>query len=1302
MLKVSHNQFLYITIAIATVVLALGLTLLMKLQIDLALFAVLYVAIAIIAFFVGRKIRDTQTEDKLHISYERLEFLANATSRLTTSLDYQTTIASVAKLAVPTIADICVVDLIETLSPKPSLTVAHRDPNKEQLFTELHRKYPDLNNQHSPLNKVLRDRQSILMSEIPESFIEQYAQDAEHLRLLKELGSYRSAMIVPLIIRGRILGIIYFATTAESNRFYTEDDLSFAEDLARPIALAVDSARLYQQTSLAEQRNDEFLALVDACTTSAPIGLAFLDRQKRYVRINDALAGIYEINPREHLGHTVCQTLDLKLASVIDAKIEQVLQTGEAILNVEETGQYIDKYCISNYYPVRSESGEILGVGMTVLDISERKQAEAALYQREQEFKTLVENVPDIIVRFDRDFRYLYACPTVKQATGIPPAVYIGKTNEELGFPKDMCILWNQTLEKVFATGMSSQLEFELPRFDGTHYYESRFIPEFYPDRTIRSVLTLVRDTTSSKRSQLALCQSEERFRQLAENIQEVFWMFNPTQRKFLYVSPAYEKIWGCKSDLYENYRQWFDVIHPDDKERIESACFNPELEGGFNEEYRIIRADGSICWIRDRCVAIKNELGEIYRLAGIAEDITQQKEAQETIATLNRNLQRRAHELQTLFDVIPIAIGISVDSESRNITVNPAYAKIINMPEYANASCTPGENAPLPPYKIYRQGQQLPDTELPLQIASSRGVQVRDAEIDIVREDGVIFNLFGYASPLFDEQGQPRGAVSAFIDISDRKRNEAKLRESEERLRMTTTAAELGMWFWDIPHNQLTWTSKCSELLGLPYYTAMSYDIFLNCLHPEDRSSIHEAIGRSLKENIEYDTEFRVIWSDNNIHWIAAKGRAFYDPAGNPTRMMATIQDITKRKQAEAEKIDLLEREKAARAEAEAANRIKDEFLAVLSHELRTPLNPILGWAKLLRQRKFDEKATNTALETIERNAKLQAQLIEDLLDVSRILRGKLSLTVIPLNLVNPIEAAIETVRLSAEAKSIEIQTILNPNLGRISGDSSRLQQVIWNLLSNAIKFTPPGGCIEIRLDGGDYELGTRGLMPYAQITVSDTGKGINPDFLPYVFDYFRQADSSTTRKFGGLGLGLAIVRHIVELHGGTVAVESAGEDLGSIFTIRLPLLKSASNPDLELNNFDSTVNTQQTPLSGVRVLVVDDDADMRDYIACVLEQSGAEVFVVTSAVEALEALPKIKPDILLSDIGMPNMDGYMLLRQVRSLEAENGGQVRAIALTAYAGEYDQQQAKAAGFQMHLPKPVEPDHLIEAIVKWE
>jgi CheY-like chemotaxis protein len=355
--------------------------------------------------------------------------------------------------------------------------------------------------------------------------------------------------------------------------------------------------------------------------------------------------------------------------------------------------------------------------------------------------------------------------------------------------------------------------------------------------------------------------------------------------------------------------------------------------------------------------------------------------------------------------------------------------------------------------------------------------------------------------------------------------------------------------------------------------------------------------------------------------------------------------------------------------------------------------------------------------LETIERNAKLQTQLIEDLLDVSRILRGKMVLHVAPVNLVTTIEAALETVHLAAQTKDIQIQTVLDSKVGQVFGDANRLQQVVWNLVSNAVKFTPRGGWVEVRLETVEDRLQVESsnqpssiqpfnLQPsthYAQIQVKDNGKGISPEFLPHVFEYFRQESSTTTRKFGGLGLGLAIVRHLVELHGGTVFAESPGEGLGATFTLRLPIMVTQPKTLQEEVKFDDSAD-----LRGLRILVVDDEADIRELVSFILEQSGAEVSVAASAQEALAALNQSLPDVLVSDIGMPDVDGYMLMRQVRDGLAKQNGQLlelsqtlpKAIALTAYAGEYDQKQALQAGFQLHISKPVEPEDLIRAIAR--
>ena len=395
--------------------------------------------------------------------------------------------------------------------------------------------------------------------------------------------------------------------------------------------------------------------------------------------------------------------------------------------------------------------------------------------------------------------------------------------------------------------------------------------------------------------------------------------------------------------------------------------------------------------------------------------------------------------------------------------------------------------------------------------------------------------------------------------------------------------------------------------------------------------------------------------------------------------------------KRAEEERDRLLDRERRARAEAESANRIKDEFLATLSHELRTPLASILGWANLLRGAGIDAPISVQGLEVIERNAQNQRQLIDDLLDVSRIITGQLRLDVNQVDLTRIVADAVEIVSPAANAKRIQISCAFDPADCYVSGDAVRLQQVIWNLLVNAVKFTPEGGQINVKLEEVDRRV---------SVSVSDNGQGIKPDFLPHVFDRFRQADGTTTRAHGGLGLGLAIVRHLVEAHGGTVTAESAGPGQGSVFLFSLPLRTVREEKVLASGDrFQSRPrNGAVSSLRGVRVLVVDDDTDARQMISAVLTRSGAEVRACGSAGEALTALPQWRPDVLMSDIGMPFEDGYDLIHKVRALTEEHGGRVPAAALTAYAREEDRQRAIAEGYQLHVAKPASSADLVAAV----
>ncbi|KYC35424.1 histidine kinase [Scytonema hofmannii PCC 7110] len=543
--------------------------------------------------------------------------------------------------------------------------------------------------------------------------------------------------------------------------------------------------------------------------------------------------------------------------------------------------------------------------------------------------------------------------------------------------------------------------------------------------------------------------------------------------------------------------------------------------------------------------------------------------------------------------------------------------------------------------------------------------------------------------------------------------------RESEDRLRLAIESAELGTWDFNPITRTLKWDEHCKAMFGLPSDVLISYEVFLAGLHPDDRDRLHEVVQWAINPNSggKLDVEYRTIGIEDGVErWIAAKGQTYFNQAGEAVRLIGTVLNITKKKRVEAEREQLLARERVAREQAEAANRIKDEFLAVLSHELRTPLNPILGWTKLLKGGRCDAMKTQQALDTIERNAQLQIQLIEDLLDVSRILQGKLTVSVSSVDLSTVIINAIDTVRLAANVKSIDLQyKILDFGLGdssenlksafpdscletsqspkiQVMGDAARLQQVIWNLLSNAVKFTPNCGQIQVALSKVEQAETT-----LAQITVRDTGIGIHPEFLPYVFEYFRQEDSSTTRKFGGLGLGLAIARQIVELHGGTIHVYSSGEAQGTTFTVSLPIPKPQIT-QLPTPSISSNQMPIPAPLKGLQILIVDDELDSLELISFVLQQNGATVTNTTSVSEALKALTKTNYNLLISDIGMPEIDGYQFIRLLRTLPLDRGGQIPAIALTAYAGEYDRKQALQAGFQRHITKPIDPNEIVKAI----
>ncbi|MEH2217367.1 MAG: PAS domain-containing protein [Nostoc sp.] len=1090
-------------------------------------------------------------------------------------------------------------------------------------------------------------------------------------------------------------------------------------------------------------------------------------------------------------------------------------------------------------------------------------------------------------------------------------------------------------VKRAIATGENYDIEFRVVYPNGKIRWALSQGKVFYDqDGQPIQMAGIDLDITEPKRSAQVLRDSEERFRQLAENIEAVFWIKEVYENRVSYVSPAYQRLWGLNpEELYQGQQSWVDRIHPEDRESTDKAFHEKAVAGQFDEEYRIILADGSIRWVHDRCFPLRDEAGEIYRFAGIAEDISERKRS---FAALQESEERFRTSVENMLDCFGVYRAIRNEQgqiiDFRTEYVNDA-ACLNNQMTYEQqigrglCELLPGhrDSGLFDEYcQVVETGQALIKDSLVYEddygqqrlvrafdirvakfgdgfVATWRDITARQQTEEALRQSeefknrilesssdcikvlsldgrllymntgglclmeiddldsyintewvcfwegsyrqqaeqalaaakvGKISVFRGYCptikntpkwwevvvSPILDASGQMERVLLVSRDITQRKKTELLLQESEARLKLAYKATRSGLWDWDIIRNSAHISEEYCNLFGFdPTTESITYEEWLSCLHPDDRTSANEAVTRTIQQQQEhYESDFRIL-HHNGIRWLVAKGKVFYDTVGNAVRMLGNVQDITDRKLAEqhlyeseerlqlgmqiagfalarfdyksnivelspeaaalyglpvdelvvsrerihatfhpeeqaelAQLIDylsdpaasslfacdhrvvwpngsvrwlsvrkrtfvdptsadqrplyailaalditdrklaeqereqLLEQEKLARAEAERANRIKDEFLAVLSHELRSPLNPILGWTKLLQTRKFSEAKTAEALATIERNAKLQTQLIDDLLDVAKILRGKLSIDAAPVNLAFVIEAAIDTVTTAAIAKSIALHPIL-PNIGQVSGDSNRLQQIVWNLLSNAIKFTPKGGRVEIRLERVDDR---------AHIIVSDTGRGISPDFLPYIFESFRQEDVSITRKYGGLGLGLAIVRQLVEAHGGAIAADSPGEGFGATFTVQLPLL----NIESEIKQIDE-LSQPALELTGIRVLTVDDDPDARELLTVLLTEYGATVKTVASAAEVLANLESFQPDVLVSDIGMPEVDGYKLIQQIRTLPPEKGGQIRAIALTAYARVDDSERAIASGYQRHVTKPLNPEELVQAVV---
>jgi PAS domain S-box-containing protein len=846
-----------------------------------------------------------------------------------------------------------------------------------------------------------------------------------------------------------------------------------------------------------------------------------------------------------------------------------------------------------------------------------------------------------------------------------------------------------------------------------------------------------------------ALRQPEEMFRLLVASVREhAIFMLDPD---------GYISTWNLGAERLKGYQaaeivgQHFSRFYPPDKPRadIDHELVIAQRDGVFREEGWRLRKDGSRFWADVTITAVRDHRGVLVGFAKVTGDLTARKAVDEQRLQLAaekaahaaaREAHARVYEAHEQLRLVfqGIAEGILVQGLDGRVTLaNDTAARMCGFKDAAEMSATPMADV-LGGFDILDEtGAAFPLDQLPGRRAL-QGEERPEAVMRFRRRSGGSERWsVSKATPLRDDQGTIVGAVSIFEDITDRRRVMERLRflseagdllasslNYEETLPALARLAVPRIADWctvdvvddrtrlrrlavaHVDPAKAAWARELEER----YPTDRQAATGLGAVVRTGQSELQAEVTDEVLQGAARDPEHLRILRELGLRSYVSVPLTARDRVIGALTLLTTDessrrydeQDLTmaellgRRAGLAVENARLYTQTQAALSQATEISRLKDEFLATLSHELRTPLNAIVGWAHILKGAAPDAELVRKGLETIDRNAAVQSRLIGDILDVSRIITGKVRLNVRPVDPLTAIEQAVDTVRPAAAAKGIRVDTILDPSAGPISGDEERVQQILWNLLSNAVKFTPRGGRVQVRLEA---------VNSHIAITVEDNGPGIAANFLPYLFQRFRQADSSSTRAHGGLGLGLAIVRHLVELHGGRVRADNRTDGSGAVFTVELPRRSVAARdaetpPPRHPAVAPSPPATPPASLHGLKVLLVDDEPDARELLAVSLEQSGAEVLTVDSADAAVAALPGYRPHVLLADIEMPGKDGYTLLQAIRGLAPEQGGLTPSIAITAYAGVEDRIRALAAGFDLHLPKPVQLDELTIAVAR--
>jgi PAS domain S-box-containing protein len=1061
---------------------------------------------------------------------------------------------------------------------------------------------------------------------------------------------------------------------------------------------------------------------IEQSSESVMITTAQLDRPgPQIVYVNPAFTKMTGYAPEEVIGKTPRILQGPKTDRAVLARLREDCKAGKIFhgeaINYRKDGS--EFYLEWSIRPVENERGAVTHFVAIQRDVTERRRIEDALRNNEAQLRAILDHSTAVIFVKDLEGRYLRINRLYETMYGVTEAEVKGKTNHDI-HAKEVADVMLDNDREVIAANRPLQFEEQVDTADGRRQFISLKFPLYDDSGRPYGVCGIATDITERKRAEGVLKKSEERLNIAMEagGIGTVDWDIRADS---LLWSEKFLDIYGLPRGRNSGrYEDWREHVYPEDLPAVEALIWGT-LEKklpDWHVEYRIVRADnGEVRWIESRHRVFYDTQGAPLRTVGAALDITDRILAEEAI----RESEAR---LRQLADAMP-QIVYTCGPDGMVDYGNQQWVEYVGVPvEQSLGSKWIEAIHPDDRESTRRRVREAGETGQPF-----------ETEYRLRRKDGQYRWYLARGTPIRDAQGRIVKWIGTATDIHDRKQAEAEREEllareqaaradaehsaeSIRRLQAVTDSALAPLTLDDLLHEMLL---RIRELL------ATDYSVILLLTEDEQSLSVRATIGwdetvkgllvpvgRGAVGSIAANRAPLVVEDLSTVEVIhpilrqkarsligaplIVEGRLIGVIHADTARPRRFTEDDVRLLQLAADRVALAiehmrlyEVEQQARSQAEEANRMKDEFLAIVSHELRSPLNAMLGYAAMLRRSGLDAQKVKQAAEVIDRSGKAQLQLIDDLLDTARIISGKLRLEVEPVDLVSVIEQAVQTIKPAADAKGISLETNLPSEIGQITGDPSRLQQVVWNLLSNAVKFTPHGGLVEARLERVD---------PHICITVTDTGKGIGSDFLPHVFDRFRQADASSARRYGGLGLGLALVKYLVELHGGTIEVASAGEGQGATFKVTLPV-RAVATPLGEAGGEPVTVK-RSGELAGVRALVVDDDDNARELLEAVLAQYGAEVVAVSSAAEAYALItatpPQELPDVMVTDIGMPGEDGYSLMRRVREWEFERGVYIPAVALTAYGRPEDRMRALRSGFQMHVVKPVEPAELAAVI----